>query len=79
MFASSAAVYGANAALPNRESALPQPLSPYAAAKLAAEVMLLGYAASYGLEAVCLRYFNVAQHGFRTVRMVTPPTVAEGV
>jgi UDP-glucose 4-epimerase len=79
VFASSAAVYGANAALPNRESALPQPLSPYAAAKLAAEVMLLGYAASYGLEAVCLRYFNVVQHGFRTVRMVTPPTVAEGV
>lgn len=59
VFASSAAVYGANAALPNRESAMPQPQSPYAAAKLAAEVMLLGYAASYGLEAVCLRYFNV--------------------
>lgn len=59
VFASSAAVYGATAALPNRESATPQPQSPYAAAKLAAEVMLLGYAASYGLEAVCLRYFNV--------------------
>lgn len=59
VFASSAAVYGAAAALPNRESAMPQPQSPYAAAKLAAEVMLLGYAASYGLEAVCLRYFNV--------------------
>lgn len=59
VFASSAAVYGATAALPNRESAAPQPQSPYAAAKLAAEVMLLGYAASYGLEAVCLRYFNV--------------------
>lgn len=59
VFASSAAVYGAAAALPNRESAAPQPQSPYAAAKLAAEVMLLGYAASYGLEAVCLRYFNV--------------------
>ena len=59
VFASSAAVYGANAALPNQESANPQPQSPYAAAKLAAEVMLLGYAASYGLETVCLRYFNV--------------------
>ncbi len=58
VFASSAAVYGA-AALPNQESAAPQPQSPYAAAKLASEVMLLGYAASYGLEAVCLRYFNV--------------------
>ena len=59
VFASSAAVYGSAAALPNRESATPQPQSPYAAAKLAAEIMLLGYAASFGLEAVCLRYFNV--------------------
>lgn len=59
VFASSAAVYGTHAALPNQESAIPQPQSPYAAAKLAAEVMLLGYAASYDLEAVCLRYFNV--------------------
>lgn len=59
VFASSAAVYGTAAALPNQESAAPQPQSPYAAAKLAAEVMLLGYAASYGLETVCLRYFNV--------------------
>lgn len=59
VFASSAAVYGATAALPNQESAVPQPQSPYATAKLAAEVMLLGYAASYDLEAVCLRYFNV--------------------
>lgn len=60
VFASSAAVYGAAAALPNRESALPQPQSPYAAAKLAAEAMLLGYAAGYkALEAICLRYFNV--------------------
>ncbi|MCC9001750.1 MAG: NAD-dependent epimerase/dehydratase family protein [Candidatus Competibacter sp.] len=59
VFASSAAVYGTTAALPNQESAPPQPQSPYAAAKLAAEVMLLGYAASYGLETVCLRYFNV--------------------
>ncbi len=58
-FASSAAIYGTSTALPNRESAQPQPQSPYAAAKLAAEVMLLGYAVSYGLEAVCLRYFNV--------------------
>ncbi|HPF59410.1 MAG TPA: GDP-mannose 4,6-dehydratase [Candidatus Competibacteraceae bacterium] len=59
VFASSAAVYGTHAVLPNQESAIPQPQSPYAAAKLAAEVMLLGYAASYALEAVCLRYFNV--------------------
>lgn len=59
VFASSAAVYGNNATLPNRESAEPHPLSPYAAAKLASEIMLLGYAESYGLEVVCFRYFNV--------------------
>jgi UDP-glucose 4-epimerase len=59
VFASSAAVYGMAVELPHRETVLPQPHSPYGAAKLAAEVMLLGYAASYGLNAVCLRYFNV--------------------
>jgi len=59
VFASSAAVYGDSASLPNRESALPKPQSPYAAAKLASEIMLLGYGQSYGLEAVCFRYFNV--------------------
>ena len=59
VFASSSAVYGNNKELPNRESAHPQPLSPYAAAKLAAEIMLLGYGACYDLEVVCLRYFNV--------------------
>ena len=59
VFASSAAVYGDVITLPNRESAEPQPLSPYAAAKLASEVMLLGYRESYGLETVCFRYFNV--------------------
>ncbi len=59
VFASSAAVYGDSARLPNREADAPEPRSPYAAAKLASEIMLLGYAASYGLEAVCFRYFNV--------------------
>ncbi len=59
VFASSAAVYGTDAALPNRESAAPHPVSPYAAAKLASEIMLLGYAESHGLETVCFRYFNV--------------------
>lgn len=59
VFASSAAVYGDTTDLPCRESAMPRPLSPYGAAKLAAENMLLGYAESYPLEAVCYRYFNV--------------------
>ncbi|HXH02161.1 MAG TPA: SDR family NAD(P)-dependent oxidoreductase [Candidatus Competibacteraceae bacterium] len=59
VFASSAAVYGNPQRLPNREDDPTRPLSPYGAAKLAAEDMLLGYARSYGLQTVCLRYFNV--------------------
>ena len=59
VFASSSAVYGDSNDLPNRELDHPHPLSPYAAAKLAAEILLLGYSVSYSLEAVCLRYFNV--------------------
>jgi UDP-glucose 4-epimerase len=59
VFASSAAVYGENATLPLRESAETHPISPYGAAKLASEALLLGHAAAFGFTAVCLRYFNV--------------------
>jgi UDP-glucose 4-epimerase len=59
VFASSSAVYGDAVDLPCSESFMPQPLSPYGAAKLAAENMLLGYASGYDLEAVCFRYFNI--------------------
>ena len=59
VFSSSAAVYGDATSLPIVESLRPQPLSPYGAAKLASEDLLLGYHASYGLETVCFRYFNV--------------------
>jgi UDP-glucose 4-epimerase len=38
---------------------LPQPLSPYAAGKLAGEQLLRAYASSYGMRTVSLRYFNV--------------------
>ena len=36
-----------------------RPLSPYAAAKLASEFYAQAFAASYGLETVCLRFFNI--------------------
>jgi UDP-glucose 4-epimerase len=45
--------------LPHQENHKPKPCSPYAGAKLASEAMLLSYAASFGLEVVCFRYFNV--------------------
>jgi UDP-glucose 4-epimerase len=59
VFASSAAVYGNTADLPIRESTEKKPISPYGAAKLASEALLLGHGATYGLTVRCQRYFNV--------------------
>jgi UDP-glucose 4-epimerase len=59
VFASSAAIYGNAAALPIRETAEKKPISPYGAAKLASEALLLGHAAAFGFAVRCQRYFNV--------------------
>ncbi len=59
VFASSSSVYGADPALPKRETDRPLPLSPYAASKLAGEAYCAAFAHVYGLETVALRYFNV--------------------
>ena len=58
-YASSAAVYGANANLPITEDAPTKPLSPYGASKLAAELFVQAYKTTYGLNTTSLRYFNV--------------------
>jgi len=57
--ASSAAVYGDAQALPVREDFNPMPLSPYAVSKLATDNYALVFNHVYGLETVCLRFFNV--------------------
>jgi dTDP-glucose 4,6-dehydratase len=57
--ASSAAVYGDVQKLPVREDYLPMPLSPYAVSKLAADNYTVVFNQIYGLETVCLRFFNV--------------------
>ena len=57
--ASSAAVYGDAQKLPVREDFIPMPLSPYAVSKLAAENYAGVFNWMYGLETVCLRFFNV--------------------
>lgn len=57
--ASSCAVYGNTEQLPISEAEPPQPLSPYATTKLAAEQWGQLYSTLYGLEAVALRFFNV--------------------
>ena len=59
VFASSSSVYGDSEALPKHEDLPVAPLSPYAASKAAAEAMLRAYHASFGIECVSLRYFNV--------------------
>ncbi|MBI5690585.1 MAG: NAD-dependent epimerase/dehydratase family protein [Verrucomicrobia bacterium] len=59
VFASSAAIYGDAPTQPIREDAPKAPISPYGAAKLASEVLLLGHGATYGITVRCQRYFNV--------------------
>jgi UDP-glucose 4-epimerase len=57
--ASSASVYGDTETLPLTEDLAPKPISPYAVSELAAENYTKVFWKIYGLETVCLRYFNV--------------------
>lgn len=59
VLASSSAIYGDDPQLPKTESMMPNPLSPYAVQKLTNEYYAMIYHRLYGLETVCLRYFNV--------------------
>jgi nucleoside-diphosphate-sugar epimerase len=59
VYASSSSVYGDLVAMPMREDALPQPVSPYGVSKLAAEQLCYLYFANYGVPTVALRYFTV--------------------
>jgi len=57
--ASSSSVYGNTGKLPRVETQAPDPISPYAVAKLAAERFCTSFTRVYGMEIVSLRYFNV--------------------
>ena len=59
VYAASSSVYGDQAESPKRETMRPDPLSPYAVAKLVGEYYCQVFTRSYGLETVSLRYFNV--------------------
>jgi nucleoside-diphosphate-sugar epimerase len=59
IYAGSSSAYGDTPTLPKTESMLPNPISPYAVAKLAGEHYVLAFTRVYGLESVVLRYFNV--------------------
>jgi len=60
IFGSSSSVYGITNSVPFREDdPKTRPISPYAATKLAAELMCYTYAHLYGLTTICLRFFTV--------------------
>jgi UDP-glucose 4-epimerase len=59
VYAASSSAYGDTPTLPKHEQMLPNPISPYAVAKLASEHYMASFYRCYGLETVCLRYFNI--------------------
>jgi UDP-glucose 4-epimerase len=59
VFATSAAVYGDNPAVPKVENMLPEPKSPYAVTKLDGEHFMRIYGSQWGLKTASLRFFNV--------------------
>ncbi len=59
IFAASSSAYGNQPGFPRRETMLPMPIAPYPVQKVAGEFYMRSYWQVYGLETVCLRYFNV--------------------
>src|ERR1700740_2681839 len=59
IYAASSSAYGDTPTLPKREDMTPNPISPYAVAKLASEYYMISFFRCYGLETVSLRYFNI--------------------
>jgi UDP-glucose 4-epimerase len=59
VYAASSSAYGDQPTSSKRETDLPAPISPYGAAKFAAESYCAAFSATYGFETVAIRYFNV--------------------
>jgi nucleoside-diphosphate-sugar epimerase len=59
VYAASSSAYGDTPTLPKHEAMNPNPISPYAVAKLTGEYYMISFYRCYGLETVCLRYFNI--------------------
>src|SRR5450432_2149900 len=59
VYAASSSAYGDTPTLPKHEAMIPNPISPYAVAKLASEYYMASFFRCYGLETVALRYFNI--------------------
>ncbi len=59
VYAASSSAYGNQPGFPRVETMTPQPIAPYPVQKLAGELYMQSYARVYGMETVCLRYFNI--------------------
>lgn len=59
VYAASSSAYGDTPVLPKVETMVSNPLSPYATSKLTGELYCRNFSKIFGLETVCLRYFNV--------------------
>jgi UDP-glucose 4-epimerase len=59
VYAASSSAYGDQPTQPKQEDMPPLPLSPYAVQKLTCEYYIQSFHRAYGLEGVCLRYFNI--------------------
>lgn len=72
VFISSGAIYGNQETQPLTEEALPNPKSPYAVSKLAAEYYVRTIGQQAGIESVCLRVFNAYGPGQQIPPSYTP-------
>jgi len=87
VYAASSSAYGDAPTMPKIETMRPAPLSPYAVSKLAGEHYCQVFAGAYGLETVCLRYFNVfgphqdptSEYAAVIPRFVTAALAGQGV
>ena len=94
VYAASSSAYGDQPTQPKQEDMLPRPLSPYAVQKLTSEYYIQSFYRAYGLEGVCLRYFNIfgprqaadspysgviAQFTFKMMEGITPTIFGDGL
>lgn len=59
VYAASSSAYGDQPTQPKHEEMIPMPLSPYAVQKLTGEYYIQSFCKVYGMQGVCLRYFNI--------------------
>ncbi|MDQ2833202.1 MAG: SDR family oxidoreductase [Acidobacteriota bacterium] len=94
VYAASSSAYGDQPTQPKQEDMSPLPLSPYAVQKLTCEYYIQSFYRAYGLEGVCLRYFNIfgprqaadspysgviAQFTFKMMEGITPTIFGDGL